>query len=284
MLPWMWLRTSRSTSRSRSVAPTEQVTVSGGTPLLQTQDAAVGTNHHQRGPGAAPGKRPQLHPAHSAQRGQQRIAETPRTKELFQEPTSFPSMCQRQQDNNYTLDGIDNNFLFQNSPGLSPPMDAIQEFRVLNDTSAEFGRSAGANVNLAIKSGTRKLNGTLYEYLRNDVLDSNDFFNKQNGVARLPFRQNQFGATIGGPVLLPHLYNGRDRTFFFANYEGFRELQGLLQLSNTPTAAERTGDLSALGKALFNPFFVQCEWRPAAVSRRGHSCRPCQSKCSRHSE
>src|SRR6266545_33205 len=77
---------------------------------------------------------------------------------------------QRRQDNNFTIDGVDNNFMMMNSPGGSPPMDSIQEFRVLENTSAEFGRSAGANVNVVIKSGSRDLHGSLYEYLRNDKL------------------------------------------------------------------------------------------------------------------
>ena len=87
---------------------------------------------------------------------------------------------QRRQDNNFTVDGVDNNFMMMNSPGMSPSMDAIQEFRVLDNTSAEFGRSSGSNVNIVIKSGTRNLHGSAYEYLRNDKFDANDFFaNKQ---------------------------------------------------------------------------------------------------------
>ena len=227
--------------------------VSGGAPLLETQDATVGATINGKDLERLPvnGRNYTrlilLSPGTSDRGGAQ-------SQGTFSGTALYSVNGQRQQDNNYTIDGIDNNFLFQNSPGMSPPMDAIQEFRVLNDTSAEFGRSAGANVNLVIKSGTSELHGVLYEYLRNDVLDATDFFNNKAGVGRLPFRQDQFGATIGGPVVLPRLYNGRQRTFFFANYEGFRELQGETQLSNTPTLQERAGNLSALGKNLYDPF------------------------------
>src|SRR5262249_12856444 len=149
---------------------------------------------------------------------------------------------QRQQDNNYTVDGVDSNILLMNSPGGSPPMDSIQEFKVLNNTSAEFGRSSGANVNIAIKSGTRDLHGSAYEYFRNDALDANDFFNNKTGVGKLPFRQNQYGVAAGGPVIAPKLYNGREKTFWFFNWEGFRERQGRTQISTSPIEAQREGD------------------------------------------
>src|ERR1051325_4914378 len=106
---------------------------------------------------------------------------------------------QRRQDNNFTVDGVDNNFMMMNSPGGTPSMDAIQEFKILNNTSAEFGRSSGANVNIAIKSGTRNLHASVYEYLRNDKFDANDFFANRQGIGKLPFRQNQYGVAIGGP-------------------------------------------------------------------------------------
>ena len=110
---------------------------------------------------------------------------------------------QRRQDNNLTVDGVDNNFMMMNSPGLSPPMDSLQEFRVATNNSAEYGRSAGANVNMVIKSGTRDLHGSAYEYFRNNVLDANDFFANRQGSGKVPFRQNQYGVAVGGPVIVP---------------------------------------------------------------------------------
>src|SRR4029077_12907485 len=161
---------------------------------------------------------------------------------------------QRRQDNNFTVDGVDNNFMMMNSPGGTPPMDAIQEFRVLNNTSAEFGRSAGANVNIAIKSGTRSLHGSLYEYLRNDKLDANDFFANRQGTGKVPFRQNQYGFALGGPAYIPKVYNGRDKTFWFLNWEGYRRRRGNTNLSTTPVQAQRDGDFSQQSRTIFDPF------------------------------
>jgi hypothetical protein len=160
---------------------------------------------------------------------------------------------QRTQDNNYSLDGVDNNMMFMNSPGGSPPMDAIQEFRVATGNSAEYGRSAGANVNLAIKSGSRNLHGSVYEYLRNDKFDANDFFANRQGSGKVPFRQNQYGFTLGGPVVLPKLYNGRDKTFWFVSWEGFRWRRGQTTQSTVPLPAMRTGDFSSLSKPIYDP-------------------------------
>lgn len=153
---------------------------------------------------------------------------------------------QRTQDNNYTLDGVDNNMMFMNSPGGSPPMDAIQEFRVATGNSAEYGRSAGANVNISIKSGTRDLHGTFYEYLRNNVFDANEFFANRQSRGKVPFRQNQYGFTLGGPVVVPKIYNGRDKTFWFVGWEGFRWRRGQTAQSTVPEAAMRNGDFSSL--------------------------------------
>ena len=164
---------------------------------------------------------------------------------------------QRRQDNNFTLDGVDNNFMMMNSPGMSPSMDAIQEFRVLDNTSAEFGRSSGSNVNVVIKSGSRNLHGSAYEYFRNDKLDANDFFANRQGTGKVPFRQNQFGVAVGGPVIVPKLYHGRDKTFWFFNWEGFRARRGQTNISSFPIQAQRDGDFSGLGKPIFDPLTSQ---------------------------
>lgn len=163
---------------------------------------------------------------------------------------------QRRQDNNLTVDGVDNNFMMMNSPGISPPMDSLQEFRVATNNSAEYGRSAGANINMAIKSGTRGLHGSVYEYLRNNVFDANDFFANRQGRGKVPFRQNQYGVAVGGPVYIPKLYKNRDKTFFFFNWEGFRRRRGSTAISTTPIVAQRNGDFSQLlasGRQIFDP-------------------------------
>ena len=132
--------------------------------------------------------------------------------------------------NDFRLDGINDNIEFYGgnytgtNAAIVPPPDAVEEFRVQNgDFNAEFGHSTGGVVNAAVKSGTNRLHGDVWEYVRNDAFNANYFFNKTNGIARpVPeYRQNLFGATIGGPILLPH-YNGRNRTFFFGDYQGGR--------------------------------------------------------------
>src|SRR4029077_11155403 len=124
------------------------------------------------------------------------------------------------------IDGASVNMFALYAPSLIPPVDATQEFRVqTNNYAAEFGRSSGAVVNISIKSGTNQLHGSFYEFLRNDKLDANDFFVNRAGQGRPKLTFNQYGFAVGGPVLLPHVYDGRDKTFFFVNFEGFRQRQ-----------------------------------------------------------
>jgi hypothetical protein len=120
-------------------------------------------------------------------------------------------------------------------------MDALQEFKVATNTGSEFGRSMGANVSMVIKSGTNELHGTVYEYLRNSAFDANEFFANRNGLGKTPFRLNQYGAAIGGPI--PKMSN---KMFWFASWEGFRRRRGSTQNGNVPTADFRAGDFSAL--------------------------------------
>jgi hypothetical protein len=231
----------------------ETVEVTGNAPVLQTQDASIG--------GTVTGTEIDRMPV-NGRNYTRLILLLPGTSDrggsqnqgTFSGTSLYSVNGHRQQDNNYTVDGVDNNFFLMNSPGGTPPMDAIQEFKVLNNTSAEFGRSAGANVNIAIKSGTRDLHGSAYEYLRNDKFDGNDFFNNRQGVGKLPFRQNQYGVALGGPVVIPKVYNGRDTTFWFVNWEGFRQRQGLTQITSTPTTQWRAGDFSQYSKTIYDPF------------------------------
>jgi hypothetical protein len=160
---------------------------------------------------------------------------------------------ERDQDNYYTLDGIENNFFHKSSPGGSPPMDSVAEFRIETSGPAEFGRMTGANVALVTKSGTNELHGSLYEYLRNDDLDANNFFSNSSGLSRTPFHQNQFGAAIGGPVFFPKIYNGKNRTFWFASYEGLRSTQAANTISTVPTSAEVQGNFNGTGSLIYDP-------------------------------
>jgi outer membrane receptor protein involved in Fe transport len=142
--------------------------------------------------------------------------------------------------NNFLLDGVDNNSISENVQELTtqvsrPSVDAIQEFKVVTSPySAEYGRSPGAAVSVSTKSGTNAFRGTGYEYFRNDSFDSNDFFSKRAAAAKPVNDQNQYGGNIGGPVV-------KDHAFFFTDFEGTRINRGVIRLTRVPTADERNG-------------------------------------------
>src|SRR5262245_46472054 len=129
---------------------------------------------------------------------------------------------------NYTLDGIDINESSAGGSEFSPLRtnpDSLQEFRVItSNATAEYGRSSGAQVLLVTKSGTRQFHGNLFYFHRNAALSANEWQNNLNGLAKPALRQHQFGGDIGGPVKIPGVYNGKDRTFFFFNYQGQRQI------------------------------------------------------------
>jgi hypothetical protein len=158
---------------------------------------------------------------------------------------AFAANGNRPAQNNYLLDGIDNNsdtvdFLNGTNFVVLPPVDAIQEFKVqTSNFSAEFGRSGAAVLNATIKSGTNSFHGAAWEFFRNDKLDAADFFENAGGVPKGALRQNQFGFTAGGPVIIPKVFDGRNKVFFFGDYEGFRRVQGTILTGTVPTDAER---------------------------------------------
>jgi len=158
---------------------------------------------------------------------------------------AFAANGLRPSQNNYLLDGIDNNsdtvdFLNGTNFVVLPPVDAIQEFKVqTSDFSAEFGRSGAAILNATMKSGTNELHGDVWEFFRNDKLDAADFFENAGDIKKGELRQNQFGGTLGGPVYIPHVLDGRNKVFFFGDYEGLRRIQGTILTGSVPTAAER---------------------------------------------
>ena len=163
--------------------------------------------------------------------------------------------------NEIMIDGIPTTTGFINQMTTIPSVDATQEFDVQSGPlKAEWGRSGGGVINVYTKSGTNRLHGDVYEFLRNNVLDANDWFDKRAGTPVPPFKMNQFGFTLGGPVYLPKVYNGRDRTFFFVDYQGTRWRQGQTYISTVPTSAERAGDFSQTfdnqGRLIqiYNPF------------------------------
>lgn len=151
--------------------------------------------------------------------------------------------------NYFALDGVDNNSgstnLQENSvQTVQPPPDALEEFKVQTRTySAEFGTAAGGVVNVSTKSGTNHLHGDLWEFMRNDKLDANSYFNNLNGVKRGHFVQNQYGATLGGPII-------RDRLFFFGDFQGFNSRRASTQNSTVPTPLMKRGNFTELPYAL----------------------------------
>ncbi|MBI4890861.1 MAG: carboxypeptidase regulatory-like domain-containing protein, partial [Acidobacteria bacterium] len=148
--------------------------------------------------------------------------------------------------NNYVLDGGNNNQAQQSDINVQPAVDAVEEFKVQHNTmSAEYGFTAGGVVNVVTKSGTNQYHGTLYYFLRNDKLDSRNAF----AQVRAPFRYNQFGGSLGGPLTLPGAYDGKNRSFFFANYEEWRYKRYDNPIFRVPTAEERAGDFSNLRAA-----------------------------------
>jgi hypothetical protein len=164
---------------------------------------------------------------------------------------SFSANGQRTRDNNFLLDGVDNNETWLQTVVIFPSVDALDEFKLQTSTySAEFGRSLGGVVNLQIKSGTNAYRGSAFEFHRNDAFDANNFFNNRANRPKPDFRQNQFGGTLGGPIF-------RDRTFFFGSYQGHREAQGQTFLSTVPSLAMRSGDFSELTRVIYDPLAGQ---------------------------
>ncbi len=153
----------------------------------------------------------------------------------------------RQGSNNNTLDGIDVNDAVVPRLGLTMNAnnsDSVEEFRIItNGAKAEYGRNAGGTVELITRSGTNQFHGNLFEYHRNTVLNANNFFNKSSGreLPRPKFIQNQFGGSIGGPVSIPKLFNGKDKLFFFYNYQGTRTAQEVVRNRTVLTNEAKAG-------------------------------------------
>ncbi len=156
---------------------------------------------------------------------------------------------QRSERNNYSLDGVTLMEPFAYSLTVNPSIDAIREFRVVeNSYSTDQGITSGAQVNIASRSGTNRFSGTAYEFLRHSALDARNFFDDPARPIP-PYRQNQFGGSLGGPLR-------RDRTFFFTNYEGLRIHQSITNTTLLPTQALRSGDFTGINPLTGNPFPV----------------------------
>lgn len=213
---------------------TETVEVTAAAPVLQTQDASVGQVVDERSTNNLPlnGRNFTFLAQLSAGVG------TPEADTRGNAASgAFTANGNRPAQNNYMLDGVDNNsdtvdFLNGTNYVVLPPVDAIEEFKVqTSDFSAEFGRSGAAVLNATIKSGTNSFHGTAWEFFRNDIFDAPDYFEDAGHVKKGELRQNQFGGSLGGPIV-------KNKVFFFADYEGLRRIQGTILTGSVPTAAE----------------------------------------------
>src|SRR5882757_3110617 len=232
-------------------AQTETVEVTSEVPLLQPETSSLGQVVEQRtvtelplngrNPlalvGLVPGVVPQGTPSGGNSSGGNPVGANPFALGDFQIGGGQAGQS------SILLDGVATNGAYLNIVTVIPTQDDIQEFKVqTNNLGPEYGRFAGGVINLSTKSGTNAFHGSAYEFIRNKVLNANDFFANRNGVTRPPFTQNQFGANAGGPIL-------RDKVFFFGSYEGFRLRKGSPFQTFVPTDAERNGDFSTVGSS-----------------------------------
>lgn len=222
----------------------QQVVVTAGEPLLQTQTADVGNVVDTRLVNDLPlnGRRyadlallePGVNKFYSANNPA---------------PDRFSVNGNLELQNNFLLNGIDNNSWSENLQEFSvqvvqPPPDAVEEFRVQTRTySSEFGNSAGAVINATIKSGTNEYHGNVFEYIRNNVLDANSWINNKNNLKRGRFVQNQFGGTFGGPII-------KDKTFFFGDFQRFSSRRSTTIASVVPTPLMKQGNFTEFTRAL----------------------------------
>jgi hypothetical protein len=165
---------------------------------------------------------------------------------------SFPALNgQRNRSNMFIVDSINDLGSFIGNYNFQPIVDTVQEFKIQShNDEAEFGQAVGGIVNVVTKAGTNDYHGSLWEFLRNEQLDARNFFL----ASRNPLRQNQFGGAVGGPLWIPKIYNGKNKTFFYGGYEGYRQSQATQSLLLTPTTAQLGGDFSTTTAQLYNPY------------------------------
>lgn len=224
---------------------TDSVTVESTEPLIQTQSTDLGETIENRRVLALP-----LNGREFVQLALLESGATPEARFNFSSPFALagnsPGINGNDSgQNNYLLDGISINDNTYNHLAISPSIDAIEEFKIQSSIySAEFGSASGAQINVAVKSGTNRFHGTLYEFIRNDVLDARNFFDDPRSD-KPAFQQNQFGGSLGGPILA-------NRLFFFGNYEGLRIRKAITIASAVPTAQVRSGDFRGVAD-VFDP-------------------------------
>jgi hypothetical protein len=177
------------------------------------------------------------------------------TPEPINQASTIPSVNgQGNRSNYFFTDGLSNFGAFHSSYAVPPIIDEIQEFKVVSHAdNAEYGSVTGGVVNVVTKSGTNNLHGSVWEYVRDDIFDAQSYF-LPPGTPRTPFNQNEFGGSVGGPVWLGKLYDGKNKTFFFGAYQGFRFSQTSNTPEKVPTAAQLAGDESSWPTQIYNPF------------------------------
>src|SRR6516225_9335655 len=232
-------------------AQTETVEVSAEAPLLQPETNSLGQVVEQRNVtelplngrnplalvSLVPGVVPQGQPSAGNSSTSNPVGANPFALGDFQVGGGMSGQSQ------ILIDGAPTNGAYLNVVTVIPSQDSIEEFKVqTNNLGPEYGRFAGGVINLTTKSGTNHFHGSAYEFIRNKVLNANDYFSNHNGVVRPPFTQNQFGVNGGGPIV-------RDKLFFFGSYEGFRLRKGSPFQTYVPTDAERSGDFSGVGSS-----------------------------------
>lgn len=253
----------------------QTIEVTGAIPLLQTENAAVGQVIAAEAVNSLPlnGRNfvqlavlaPGVSGLDYAQPNT--INSGRRPDELRPGGTALQANGARNTSNQVLIDGIDNTEMISQTFIVRPPVEGIQEFKVLtNNAGAEYGRASGAVVVITTKSGSNQFRGSLFEFLRNERFDARNFFARPD--QRIPpYRLNQYGASLGGPVLLPR-YNGRNRTFFFTNYEGYREIFGDTQLVTVPTDAMKRGDFrGVVPSGIYDPLTTRANPAGGAAIR-----------------
>lgn len=222
-----------------------RIEVEAGVPAIDAGKASTGTVIPREGLAHLPLNRREFLPLALLSGGVH--ANAPGSELSTQNDSGLHVNGAREVSNNFLLDGADNNDIYINRLVVSPPLDSVREFRLhASSYEAEFGRSAGAQVNVVSRSGTNDWHGSVYEYLRNDNFDARNFFDPA-GQPIPPFRRNQFGVSLGGPVV-------RRKTFFFGGYEGTRIDDAATRTAAVPTAAARGGDFSALPSPVIDVF------------------------------
>ncbi len=226
-------------------AYTEQVVVQADATTLRIGNSAVGAVFDSNTLLTLPV--PEREPLEFATQAAGVATAAPGSRLSTQGNTGVNSAGAREAANNYLLDGVDNNDQFLNRLVINPSLDAIQEFSLQQNTyDAEYGRSAGAQLNMVVKSGTRTLHGSAYEYFRDSALQARDALD-DGTLPRPELQRNQFGGTFGGPLWFP-------RSFFFINAEGIDGTESDTRLAHVPTALERAGNFSASGVVIKDPF------------------------------